>query len=79
LTASEEVDFRMAEGANERIQLEALIAHFILCGACKEMTLESALLDLFSFIPSKELIVVLIAALLWQKLRLSIPIALYAI
>lgn len=27
-----EVDFRMAEGANERIQLEALIAHFILCG-----------------------------------------------
>ncbi len=27
-----EIDFRMAEGANERIQLEALIAHFILCG-----------------------------------------------
>jgi len=27
-----EADFRMAEGANERIQLEALIAHFILCG-----------------------------------------------
>jgi replication factor C small subunit len=26
-----ETDFRMAEGANERIQLEALIAHFILC------------------------------------------------
>lgn len=31
-----EVDFRMAEGANERIQLEALIAHFILCGATKK-------------------------------------------
>ncbi len=30
-----EIDFRMAEGANERIQLEALIAHFILCGAKK--------------------------------------------
>ncbi len=28
-----EVDFRMAEGANERIQLEALIAHFMLCGS----------------------------------------------
>ena len=27
-----EIDFRMAEGANDRIQLEALIAHFILCG-----------------------------------------------
>lgn len=26
-----EIDFRIAEGANERIQLEALIAHFILC------------------------------------------------
>ncbi len=31
-----EADFRMAEGANERIQLEALIAHFILCGASKK-------------------------------------------
>src|SRR4030066_841827 len=31
-----EVDFRMAEGANERIQLGALIAHFILCGASKK-------------------------------------------
>jgi replication factor C small subunit len=31
-----ETDFRMAEGANERIQLEALIAHFILCGASKK-------------------------------------------
>lgn len=31
-----EVDFRMAEGANERIQLEALIAHFILCGVSKK-------------------------------------------
>jgi replication factor C small subunit len=28
-----EIDFRMTEGANERIQIEALIAHFILCGA----------------------------------------------
>ena len=28
-----EIDFRMAEGANERIQLEALIAHFVLCGS----------------------------------------------
>jgi replication factor C small subunit len=27
-----EIDFRVAEGANERIQLEALIAHFMLCG-----------------------------------------------
>ncbi len=27
-----EIDFRIAEGANVRIQLEALIAHFILCG-----------------------------------------------
>ncbi|MDP2767715.1 MAG: replication factor C small subunit [Candidatus Methanoperedens sp.] len=31
-----EIDFRMAEGANERIQLEALIAHFMLCGANKK-------------------------------------------
>ena len=31
-----EIDFRMAEGANERIQLEALIAYFILCGANKK-------------------------------------------
>ena len=31
-----EVDFRMAEGANERIQLEALIAHFMLCSAAKK-------------------------------------------
>ena len=30
-----EIDFRMAEGANERIQLEALIAHFMLCGSKK--------------------------------------------
>jgi replication factor C small subunit len=28
-----EIDFRIAEGANDRIQLEALIAHFMLCGA----------------------------------------------
>ena len=27
-----EIDFRLTEGANERIQLEALIAHFILAG-----------------------------------------------
>lgn len=27
-----EIDFRIAEGASERIQIEALIAHFILCG-----------------------------------------------
>jgi len=27
-----EVDFRIAEGSNERIQLEALIAHFTLRG-----------------------------------------------
>ncbi len=31
-----EIDFRMAEGANERIQLETLIAHFIFCGANKK-------------------------------------------
>jgi uncharacterized membrane protein len=42
------------------------------------MTLESTLLDLFSFIPSKELIVVLIAGLPVAELRLSIPIAIYA-
>ncbi len=30
-----EIDFRIAEGANERIQLEALIAHFVCCGANK--------------------------------------------
>lgn len=30
-----EIDFRIAEGANERIQLEALIAHFIQSGAKK--------------------------------------------
>ncbi len=28
-----EIDFRMAEGANERIQLEALLAHFMLCAS----------------------------------------------
>ncbi len=39
------------------------------------MTLESTLLDIFSFIPSKELIVVLIAALPVAELRLSIPVA----
>ncbi len=31
-----EIDFRIAEGANERIQLEALIAHFMLCGMDKK-------------------------------------------
>lgn len=39
------------------------------------MTLESTLLGIFSFIPSKELIVVLIAALPLAELRLSIPVA----
>ncbi len=39
------------------------------------MTLESTLLGIFSFIPNKELIVVLIAALPIAELRLSIPIA----
>lgn len=39
------------------------------------MTLESTLLGIFSFIPSKELIVVLIAMLPVAELRLSIPIA----
>ncbi len=39
------------------------------------MTLESTLLGIFSFIPSKELIVVLIAALPVAELRLSIPVA----
>lgn len=27
-----EIDFRMAEGGSDRIQIEALIAHFVLCG-----------------------------------------------
>jgi len=31
-----EIDFRMAEGANERIQLEALIAYFVYCGSSKK-------------------------------------------
>lgn len=39
------------------------------------MTLESTLLGVFSFIPSKELIIVLIAALPVAELRLSIPVA----
>ncbi len=39
------------------------------------MTFESMLLDIFGFIPSRELIVVLIAALPVAELRLSIPIA----
>jgi len=39
------------------------------------MTLESTLLGIFSFIPSKELIVVLIAMLPLAELRLAIPIA----
>jgi replication factor C small subunit len=33
-----EIDFRIAEGSNERIQIEALIAHFILCGANEKLT-----------------------------------------
>ena len=28
-----EIDFRMTEGANERIQLEALLAYFVLAGS----------------------------------------------
>ncbi|MBU3966402.1 MAG: small multi-drug export protein [Euryarchaeota archaeon] len=39
------------------------------------MTLESTLLDFFSFIPNKELIVVLIAMLPLAELRVSIPVA----
>ncbi len=39
------------------------------------MTLESTLLEIFSFIPSKELIIVLIAALPIAELRLSVPLA----
>ncbi len=32
-----EIDFRIAEGADERIQLEALIAYFVLCGTNKKL------------------------------------------
>lgn len=32
-----EIDFRIAEGSNERIQIEALIAHFILCGTREKL------------------------------------------
>ena len=39
------------------------------------MTLESTLLDIFSFIPSREFIIVLIAALPIAELRLSVPLA----
>ena len=39
------------------------------------MTLESTLLEIFSFIPSKELIVIIIAAFPISELRLSIPLA----
>ena len=39
------------------------------------MTFETALLDIFGFIKSKELIIVLLAALPVAELRLSIPIA----
>lgn len=42
------------------------------------MTIESVLLDIFSFIPNRELIVVLIAMLPLAELRVSIPIAIYA-
>jgi uncharacterized membrane protein len=42
------------------------------------MTLESTLPGIFSFIPNKELIVVLIAMLPVAELRLAIPIAIYA-
>lgn len=41
------------------------------------MTLDSTLPGIFSFIPSKELIVVLIAMLPVAELRLAIPIAIY--
>ena len=34
-----EIDFRIAEGANDRIQLEALIANFMLCGANTKLAL----------------------------------------
>ena len=39
------------------------------------MTFETALLDIFGFIKSKELIIVLLAALPIAELRLSIPVA----
>lgn len=42
------------------------------------MTFGSTLLDFFSFIPNKELIVILISMLPLSELRLSIPIAIYA-
>ena len=32
-----EIDFRMAEGGNDRIQIEALMAHFVLCGANEKL------------------------------------------
>ncbi|MEA3165340.1 MAG: replication factor small subunit, partial [Thermoplasmata archaeon] len=28
-----EIEFRMVEGANERIQIESLLAHFVLAGS----------------------------------------------
>ena len=34
-----EIDFRIAEGANDRIQLEALMAHFMLCGENAKLSL----------------------------------------
>ena len=33
-----ETDFRLTEGANERIQLEAMLAHFVLAGGSKSST-----------------------------------------
>jgi uncharacterized membrane protein len=42
------------------------------------MTIESTLIDVFGFIPSKELVVVLIAMVPIAELRLSIPIAIFA-
>ena len=56
-------------------KLEVLIAHFILYNANKEMTFEETLLNTLGFIPSHELIIVLLAALPISELRLSIPIA----
>ena len=41
------------------------------------MTFDELLLNIFGFIPSKELIIVLLAALPLSELRLSIPIAIF--
>jgi len=41
------------------------------------MTFDELLLNIFGLIPSKELIIVLLAALPLSELRLSIPIAIF--